>query len=59
LGSTAPTQPAPSVERDNLAVGLYERLGFRPLKPKGNTLTMIIDLLGRPVIGRRTARSLP
>jgi GNAT superfamily N-acetyltransferase len=33
-----------SVERDNPAVVLYERLGFRPLNREGNALTMVIEL---------------
>jgi GNAT superfamily N-acetyltransferase len=33
-----------SVERDNPAAALYERLGFRPLGREGIALTMVIDL---------------
>jgi ribosomal protein S18 acetylase RimI-like enzyme len=33
-----------SVERDNPAVALYERLGFRSLDCRGNALTMVIEL---------------
>lgn len=33
-----------SVERDNPAVALYERLGFRPLDCERNALTMVIEL---------------
>lgn len=33
-----------SVERDNPAAGLYERLGFRRLANRGNALTMVIEL---------------
>jgi GNAT superfamily N-acetyltransferase len=32
-----------SVERDNPAAALYERLGFRPLGCEGNALTMVIE----------------
>ena len=33
-----------SVERDNPAVALYQRLGFRPLNSERNALTMVIEL---------------
>ena len=33
-----------SVERDNPAAALYERLGFRPLRCRGDALTMVIEL---------------
>jgi GNAT superfamily N-acetyltransferase len=33
-----------SVERDNPAVALYERLGFRPLRCERNALTMVMEL---------------
>jgi GNAT superfamily N-acetyltransferase len=33
-----------SVERDNPAAALYERLGFRPLGREGSALTMVIEL---------------
>jgi GNAT superfamily N-acetyltransferase len=33
-----------SVERDNPATALYERIGFRPLGRHGNALTMVIEL---------------
>lgn len=33
-----------SVERDNPATALYERLGFRPLDRWGSALTMVIEL---------------
>jgi ribosomal protein S18 acetylase RimI-like enzyme len=32
-----------SVERDNPALGLYERLGFRPTGGEGNALTMVTE----------------
>jgi ribosomal protein S18 acetylase RimI-like enzyme len=34
------------VERDNPAVALYERLGFRTLECKRNALIMVIDRSG-------------
>ena len=40
-----------SVERDNPAVALYERLGFRTLECKRNALIMVIDL-ERPLTRR-------
>jgi GNAT superfamily N-acetyltransferase len=33
-----------SVERDNPAIALYERLGFRPFGQHGNAVTMVIEL---------------
>ncbi len=33
-----------SVERDNPAAALYQRLGFHPLERQGNALTMVIEL---------------
>jgi ribosomal protein S18 acetylase RimI-like enzyme len=33
-----------SVERDNRAAALYERLGFQPLAQKGDALTMVLEL---------------
>lgn len=33
-----------SVERDNRALGLYKRLGFRPLSGDRNAVTMVIEL---------------
>lgn len=33
-----------SVEEDNPALGLYERVGFRPVVRSGNSLTMRLDL---------------
>ena len=33
-----------SVERENPAVALYQRLGFRPLDREGNALTMVVEL---------------
>ena len=33
-----------SVERDNPAAGLYERIGFSPLGRQGDALTMVIEL---------------
>lgn len=40
-----------SVERDNPAAALYERLGFRPLEGEANPLTMVIEL-DRPLVPR-------
>jgi GNAT superfamily N-acetyltransferase len=34
-----------SVERDNPAVALYERVGFRAVGRQGNALTMVIELI--------------
>jgi ribosomal protein S18 acetylase RimI-like enzyme len=33
-----------SVERENPAVALYQRLGFRPLDREGNAVTMVVEL---------------
>ena len=33
-----------SVERDNPAVALYERFGFRPRNGEGNAVTMLLEL---------------
>jgi ribosomal protein S18 acetylase RimI-like enzyme len=33
-----------SVERENPAVALYQRLGFRPVDREGNTVTMVVEL---------------
>jgi ribosomal protein S18 acetylase RimI-like enzyme len=40
-----------SVERDNPAVALYERVGFRPHDYEQNALTMVIEL--KPPLPRR------
>ena len=37
-----------SVERENPALKLYERFGFRPVEERGDTLVMRADLHARP-----------